>query len=76
MTEGMDIVDAICESAEPTDGDGSIAAEDQPVIASITIRAVSNETTDATDTTDTIGTTDTTDAIDTTEPTDSDTVTE
>ena len=52
VTEGMDIVDAICESAEPTDSNGSIAAEDQPVITSITIRTVSNETTDTTDTTE------------------------
>ncbi len=57
VTEGMDIVDAICESAEPTDGNGSIAAADQPVITSITIRAVSNETTDTTDATDTTDTT-------------------
>lgn len=38
VTDGMDIVDEICESAEPTDGNGTIAAEDQPVINSITIR--------------------------------------
>ena len=67
VTEGMDIVDAICESAEPTDGNGSIAAEDQPVITSITIHTVSNETTDATDNTD---------ATDTTETSESDAVTE
>lgn len=39
VTEGMDIVDEICESAEPTDGNGTIAAEDQPVINSVTIRS-------------------------------------
>lgn len=37
VTEGMDIVDAICTGAQPTDGNGSIAAEEQPVIRSITI---------------------------------------
>ena len=39
VTEGMDVVDAICEAAEPTDNNGSIASEAQPVIASVTIRA-------------------------------------
>ena len=38
VTEGMDVVDKICEAAEPVDGNGSIAAEAQPVIESITIR--------------------------------------
>ena len=38
VTSGMDIVDAICESAKPIDANGSIAAEDQPVITSVTIR--------------------------------------
>lgn len=38
VTEGMDIVDAICESAVPTDGNGAIEADEQPVITSITIR--------------------------------------
>ena len=37
MTDGMDVVDAICESAKPTDNNGSIAAADQPVIESIVI---------------------------------------
>ena len=39
VTEGMDVVDAICADAEPTDNNGSIAAEDQPVITSIIIRS-------------------------------------
>ena len=39
VTEGMDIVDEICESANPTDENGTIAAEDQPVINSVTIRS-------------------------------------
>lgn len=37
VTDGMDVVDAICEAAQPTDGNGTIPAEDQPVITSITI---------------------------------------
>ena len=44
VTEGMDIVDAICETAEPTDDNGTIPAENQPVIAAITIREVAPET--------------------------------
>ncbi len=40
VTSGMEIVDTICERAEPTDSNGSIAAEDQPVITSISIREV------------------------------------
>ena len=38
VTEGMDVVDVVCESAEPTDSNGTITAEEQPVITSITIR--------------------------------------
>ena len=38
VTEGMDVVDAVCEAAEPTDSNGTISEEDQPVIISITIR--------------------------------------
>ncbi len=38
VTEGMDVVDAVCEAAEPIDGNGTIPAEAQPVIQSITIR--------------------------------------
>ncbi len=37
VTEGMDIVDQICKDAKPTDNNGTIAAEEQPVIESITI---------------------------------------
>ena len=39
VTEGMDIVDRICEEAQPTDNNGSIAKDRQPVIESIVIRA-------------------------------------
>ena len=38
VTAGLDIVDKICADAEPTDNNGSIAPEAQPVIESITIR--------------------------------------
>ncbi len=35
VTEGMDIVDQICDEAEPMDDNGSIGKEKQPVIESI-----------------------------------------
>ena len=38
VIEGMDVVDAICADAQPTDNNGSIAAEEQPVITSIVIQ--------------------------------------
>ena len=34
VTEGMDVVDAMCEAARPTDNNGTIAVADQPRIAS------------------------------------------
>ena len=37
VTDGMDIVDQICKDARPTDGNGSIAPEDQPVIESVVV---------------------------------------
>lgn len=37
VTDGMDVVDAVCEAAQPTDGNGTIPADQQPVITSITI---------------------------------------
>ncbi len=46
VTEGMDIVDAICKAADPNAENGMIAAEDQPVITSITIREVSESDTE------------------------------
>ena len=39
VTEGMDVVDAICADAQPVDDNGLIAQEDQPVITAITIQA-------------------------------------
>ena len=38
VTDGMDIVDGICKSAKPTDNNGTIPADEQPVINSITIK--------------------------------------
>ncbi len=38
VTEGMEIVDKICQEAEPTDNNGTIPADKQPVIKTITIR--------------------------------------
>lgn len=35
VTDGMDVVDAICNSAEPTDGNGTIAKDKQPKITSL-----------------------------------------
>lgn len=37
VTEGMDVVDAVCADAQPVDGNGSIAKEAQPVIEDIEI---------------------------------------
>ncbi len=39
VTDGMDIIDKICENAKPYDNNGSILPADQPVITSITIHA-------------------------------------
>ncbi len=40
VTDGLDIVDTICESAEPTDDNGSIPPAAQPIISSVTVTAV------------------------------------
>lgn len=37
VTEGIEVVDAMCEAANPTDNNGTIAATDQPRMASVTI---------------------------------------
>lgn len=37
VTEGMDVVDKIAESANPVDGNGTILKEDQPIIESIKV---------------------------------------
>ena len=38
VTDGMEVVDEICKDAKPTDDNGTIAPEEQPIIESITIR--------------------------------------
>lgn len=38
VTEGIEIVDKICENAQPVDDNGTIPSDAQPVITSITIR--------------------------------------
>lgn len=38
VTSGMEIVDRICKAARPINGNGGIAAADQPIIESIKIR--------------------------------------
>ena len=38
VISGLEVVDNICESVKPSGGNGAIAANDQPVITSITIR--------------------------------------
>ena len=37
VTDGIEIVDEICTSAQPIDNNGTIPAEEQPVIKTITI---------------------------------------
>lgn len=38
VTEGIEVVDAVCTGVTPSDGNGSIPEDQQPVITSITIR--------------------------------------
>ena len=42
VTDGMDVVDAICADAQPTDDNGTIPPEAQPVINSVTIQDYQN----------------------------------
>ena len=37
VTDGMDVVDAVCEAARPTDDNGTIRPEEQPVITEIRV---------------------------------------
>lgn len=37
VTDGIEVVDAICEGVQPIDGDGTIPVDEQPVINSITV---------------------------------------
>lgn len=39
VTDGLDVVDAICDSAKPSDNNGTIAPADQPKIVSIRVEA-------------------------------------
>lgn len=41
VVSGINIVDKICEDAEPTDSNGTIPASSQPVITSVTITEIS-----------------------------------
>lgn len=38
VTEGIEVVDAVCEAAQPVDNNGTIPPASQPVIESITVR--------------------------------------
>ena len=38
VVKGMEIVDAICNDAQPTDDNGTIPAESQPVITKVSVR--------------------------------------
>ena len=38
VTEGIEVVDAVCTASQPLDGNGTIAPAQQPIINSITIR--------------------------------------
>ena len=38
VTEGIEVVDAICDSVKAEDGNGTVAAENQPVIESIVMK--------------------------------------
>ncbi|MBR5632884.1 MAG: peptidylprolyl isomerase, partial [Clostridia bacterium] len=38
VTEGMDVVDEVCESSRPTDNNGTTPTANQPVIKEIVIR--------------------------------------
>ena len=38
VVKGMEIVDAICNDAQPTDNNGTIPAESQPVITKVSVR--------------------------------------
>lgn len=40
VVDGMDVVDKVCTEAKPIDGNGTISADDQPIINSIKIYSV------------------------------------
>jgi len=37
VTKGIEVVDAVCEASEPTDNNGTIPEDKQPIITSVTI---------------------------------------
>lgn len=37
MTEGMDVVDAICDAVQVEDNNGTVASANQPVIETVTV---------------------------------------
>lgn len=37
VTEGMEVVDAVCEAAQPVDKNGTIPSDQQPVITTVTV---------------------------------------
>jgi len=41
VTSGIEVVDAICSTAQPIDGNGGIAKADQPIIEKVTVTAIS-----------------------------------
>ena len=43
VTEGMDVVDRVCTEAKPTDKNGTIPADAQPVMTSVKIRTESKD---------------------------------
>ncbi len=43
VVKGIEVVDDVCESAEPTDKNGTISSNNQPVIKTITIRTEEKE---------------------------------
>lgn len=47
VTEGMDVVDKVCTEAQPTDNNGTIPKEQQPVIKKITINEFDKEISNA-----------------------------
>ena len=43
VTSGMSVVDEICTSAQPTDDNGTISKENQPVIKSVTVECLDDK---------------------------------
>ena len=43
VTEGIEVVDAVCTAAKPVDNNGSISADAQTIMTSVTIRTENAE---------------------------------